>query len=213
MKLLRSAVLLLGFGVLGVLGATEYALSRRGGASLDRSPAASEVDWVTAAAVPPPSRAVARVRVLLGALGVAVAAYGAYVLVGVLPPAGYLGLAIWLLAAVVLHDAVLVPAVSVLRAVAHRAGRSLPVSAIRLAEAGFFLAGSITLLVVPEIYAQHLGSSNPTVLPGSYGRALLATWVVVAVVTGLAVAAVSLQARRSGLVLLATATDQSPRRS
>lgn len=197
MKLLRASVLALGFGVLGVLGAIEYTLSRRGGASPQASQAASDADWVTASSVPPQSTTVARSRLLLGALGMVVAAYGGYLLVGVLPLASYLGLALWLIGAIVLHDAVLVPAVSVLRAAAHRAGRRLPVTAIRLIEAAFFLVGTVTLLAVPEIYAQHLGSNNPTVLPGSYGRALLATWLLVVVVTGLAVAAVSLRARGS----------------
>lgn len=197
MKLLRRFVLLIGFGVLGVLGAVEYALSRRGGVSPQPAPAYADADWVTAASVPPPTAAVAHARLLLGAVGVLLAAYGAYVLVGVLPLAGYLGLGLWLVGAIVLHDAVLVPAVSVLRAVAHRAGHRLPVTAIRLTEAAFFLVGTVTLLAVPEIYAQHLGSNNPTVLPGSYGQALLATWLVVVAVTGLAVAAVSLRARRS----------------
>lgn len=197
MKLVRSAVLLVGFGVLSVLGAAEYTLRRCSSVAPEPPSGAWEVDWVTAASVPPPSRAVARARVLLGALGVLVAVYGAYVLVGVLPPASYFGLAIWLVGALVLHDAVLVPAVTVLRAAAHRAGRRLPVSAIRLTEAAFLLVGVITLLAVPLIYAQHLGSNNPTVLPGSYGQALLVTWLVVAGVTGLAVAAVSLRARRA----------------
>lgn len=200
MRLLRAGVLVLGFGVLGVLGAVEFALSRRDGPS-PRSSAAtpedSDADWVTAASVPPPSKAVTRMRLLLGALGVLVAVYGAYVLVGVLPLVGYFGLALWLLGAIVLHDAVLVPAITVLRATAHRAGRRLPVTAIRLTEAAFVLVGTLTLLAVPEIYAQHLGSNNPTVLPGSYGRALLAVWLVVAVLTGLAVATVALRARRS----------------
>lgn len=199
MKLLRGAILLVGFGVLGVLGAVEHTLRRRGVGSPQPTPADSGAEWLTAS-FPPPTAAVAHVRLVLGALGVLAAAYGVYVLVGVLPLASYLALALWLLGANVLHDAVLVPAVSVLRAGAHRAGRRLPVIAVRLAEAAFFLVGAVTLLAVPEIYAKHLGSNNPTVLPGSYGRALLATSLVVAAVTGLVITAVWLRARRSNAV-------------
>ena len=56
-------------------------------------------------------------------------------------------------------------------------------------------------------YAQHRGSNNPTVLPGAYGQALLAVWLVVAAATGLAVVAVSVRARRSGPPV--ATTDQS----
>jgi len=194
-KLVRGAVLLLGLGVIAVLGAIEHGLSRRLGPAA-APPAETDPDWVTAAAVPSPSPAVARTRLALGVVGVAVAVFGGYVLLRDVAPASYLGLVIWLAAAVVLHDAVLVPLVTLLRAAAHRAGRRLPVTAIRLAEAGFLVAGSITVLVLPEIYAQHLGNLNPTVLPGSYARSLVLTWLVVAVATALAMAAVTLRVRR-----------------
>ena len=68
MRLLRRAGLLFGFGVLGLLGATEYALSRRDGAKpgpIDDS----DIGYVSADSVSSPSRAVARLRVVLGALG------------------------------------------------------------------------------------------------------------------------------------------------
>lgn len=195
MRLLRRAGLLFGFGVLGLLGATEYALSRRDGAKpgpIDDS----DIGYVSADSVSSPSRAVARLRVVLGALGVAIAVFGGYVVLRDVATASYLGLAIWLAAAIVLHDFVLVPLLTGLRALSRRVGRRLPVAAVRLAEAGFLVGGVITLLAVPEIYAQSLGTLNPTVLPGSYGQSLLLTWVVLAVLTALAVTAVSLRARR-----------------
>ena len=208
MRLLRGAVVVFGFGVLSVLGAVEYGLSRRHSAPPQLDSTDSDADWVTAASVLPSSAGAARLRVLLGAVGVLVAAYGVYVLVGVLPLASYLGLALWLVGAIVLHDAVLVPAVSVLRAAAHRAGRRLPVTAIRLVEAAFFLVGTISLLAVPEIYAQRLGSNNPTVLPSPYGLVLLTTWLAALVITAAAVAVLSLRARRARPVAHSTVHPQ-----
>lgn len=186
MRLARGAVLALGFGVLGVLGATELVLRRGSG------PVA-----VPVAVQPlPVSRRVSRLRVLLGAAGVLIAGYGAVVALRIIPPADYLGIVIWLAAAVVLHDAVLVPAVSVLRAAAERAGRRLPRTAVNLVEAGFLTGGTLTLIAVPEIWSKHLGAANPTVLPGDYGLALALTWVVIAVLTVGGVALVAGLARR-----------------
>lgn len=195
MKLVRSAVLVVGFGVVGLLGMLEWALRRRDRAepvSVD-GPGPQEV---RGAPLPPLTTGVVRLRAALVIVGVLITAFGGYVLLRDVAPASYLGLALWLVVAVVLHDAVLAPTLTILRAAAHRAGRRIPGAAVGLAEAGFLVGGAITLLAVPEIWAKHLGTRNPTVLPGSYGQALLATWLLVVVVTGLAVVGVSLQARR-----------------
>lgn len=196
MRLLRGLVLLVGFGVVGVLGTAEWALRRRD-RGLPHVADGSGLDQMRELPDPPVTRTVARLRVALGALGVLVTVFGVYVVLRDVAPASYLGLAIWLAAAVVLHDAVLVPSLTVLRAAARRAGRRAPAAAVGLAEAGFLVGGAVTLLAVPEIWAKHLGTLNPTVLPGSYGQALLVTWMVVLALTVVAVAAVVLRARRA----------------
>lgn len=195
MKVLRGAVLLVGCGVLGLLGTIEFFLRRRDG-SAPRSAAESDPDYVTAASAPLPARAVRRVRTAVGVLGIAIAVFGGYVMLRNVAPASYLGLALWLAAAVALHDFVLVPLLSGLRAAAERAGRHLPGTAIRVGETGFLVGGAITILVVPEIYAKHLGTLNPTVLPGSYGQNLLLTWGLLVGVTVCAVAAITARQRR-----------------
>ena len=192
MKLFRGAVLVLGFGVLGVLGATELALRR----ILGPRPSTAEPASPPAAIPVAVSRPVARVRFLLGVVGVAIAGYGAVVALRRVPPADYLGIVIWLAAAVILHDAVLVPAVSVLRAAAERAGRRLPGSAVSVVQVAFVVGGTLTLIAVPEIWSQHLGTLNPSVLPGHYGSALLLTWLVLLVLTMGGVALVAVLARR-----------------
>lgn len=194
MRLLRGLVLLLGLGVVGTLGAVEWGLSRR-----DRRaspPVELAVEEPTAASVPPVSRTVERIRVALGILGIGIAVFGVYVTFRDVPPASYLGLALWLIAAIVLHDAVLVPVLTAFRAAARRAGRQLPTAAIWIVETGFLVGGAITVLAVPEIYAKHRGTLNPTVLPGAYGPALLVTWVVIVLVTVLAAGAVTLTHRQ-----------------
>lgn len=195
MRLLRSAVLLLGLGVVASLGTVEWALRRhdRSRPTLVREAAAQDA---SAALVLPVSRTVERVRVALGVIGIGIAVFGVYVTFRDVAPASYLGLALWLVAAIVLHDAVLVPVLTALRAASRRAGRRLPVAAVWIAETGFLVGGAITVLAVPEIHAQRRGTLNPTVLPGAYGTALLVTWAVIVLVTACAVAILALTARR-----------------
>lgn len=137
-----------------------------------------------------------RPRLMLGAVGVAVALYGLVMGLLTIPWTSYLGIVVWLAGAVVLHDALLVPALSVLQAGAHRAGRRLPGAALALVEAAFVVGGVVTLIAVPAIWAKHLGPNNPTVLPGAYGPALLVTWSVLLVLTAAGVAVLVAVARR-----------------
>jgi hypothetical protein len=146
--------------------------------------------------VPPVSRVLARVRIGVGAVGVGLLAYGVYLVLRTVPWTSYLAIVIWLAAAVVLHDAVLVPAVSILRGVTLRVGRRLQPASLALIEGAFVVGGVVSLIAVPAIWAKHLGPLNASVLPGSYGQALIMTWLVLAVLTASLVAVVSVLSRR-----------------
>ena len=61
---------------------------------------------------------------------------------------------------------------------------------------GQVVGGVLVLVVVPEIWAQHLGTANPTVLPGDYAGRLLVVLAVVAGLTLVAVAVATARARR-----------------
>lgn len=196
MRFLRGLLISVGLAVLGLFGLVELVLRRRSGGSPaapdeDETSGGRDVDLVAGSAGPPVSRALSRARLVFGVLGVAVAVYGVYLVVRTIPWTSYLAIAIWLAAAVVLHDAVLVPGVSVLREATVRVGRRLPAASLALIEGAFVVGGVLSLVVVPEIWAKHLGSLNPTVLPGAYGQALVVTWLVVAVVTVASVAALA----------------------
>jgi hypothetical protein len=145
-------------------------------------------------AEPAPGPAVRRARLVLGGVGLLVLLTGVWKVLHAVQPASYVWLVVWLLGAVVLHDAVLVPVLSLLRAGTHRGLPALPEPALALVKAGFLVGGLLVLVVVPEIWAQHLGPLNPTVLPGSYARRLLVT---LAVIVGLTAAGVVLVLRRS----------------
>lgn len=203
MRFLRGLVISVGLGVLGLFGLAELIVRRRSGSW----PAAADgvgdqnVDLVTATSGPPIPRPLARARLGLDVVGVVLAVYGVYLVVRTVPWTSYLAIAVWLVAAIILHDAVLVPAVSVLREATVRGGRRLSAVTLALIEGAFVVGGVMTLVALPEIWAKHLGTLNPTVLPGSYGRSLILTWLVVVLITVSAVVVVEVARRRASLRL------------
>ncbi|MDF1605541.1 hypothetical protein [Nocardioides sp. YIM 152315] len=119
------------------------------------------------------------VRGAAGALGVLLAAYGAWLLVS----RGHdlLDVAVWLTAGVVLHDGVLAVVTVALGALAVRL---LPAPARAPAVVGFVVLGSATLLAVPVLGRFGARPDNPTLLDRDYtsGWLVLAGLTLVAVV-------------------------------
>jgi len=165
-----------------------------------------------------------RIRAGLVLAGIAVIGIGAALLVSTTPPAGLLGIGLWAVAAVVAHDAVLVPAVTLIAQVlfgrqvregtagpdgparpgtglagAALAGAPLPSAALALTRALLVAAALVSVVVVPEILARRRGVADPTILPNDYGHNLLGLWVIVAVLAGVVllagVVAAALRAR------------------
>jgi len=125
-------------------------------------------------------------RIVLVVVGVLVMAFGAFVLVTTVRPNRIGGLATWLLAAVVLHDAVLSPFVVLVGALLRRAGRRLRTWSLVVAQAAVVLGCVLVTVVVPEIAAKAHGRQNPTVLPFDYGARLLVVEGVLLLVVVLA---------------------------
>ncbi|MDQ4055054.1 MAG: hypothetical protein M3237_20490 [Actinomycetota bacterium] len=123
-------------------------------------------------------------RAVLGGLGVAVTAYGGWLLVGRTDTGQLVEAAIWLASGVLLHDVVLTAAVLVLAAVALR----LPDPARAPAVVGLVVLGSLTLVAVPMLGRFGARDDNPTLLDRPY----LESWLVLVGITVVAVAAVSL---------------------
>jgi hypothetical protein len=131
------------------------------------------------------------VRRLLGALGVAVAAYGGWLLVSRTDNAQLLDAGIWLTSGVVLHDFVLTAAVLGGGALLLRV---LPEPARAPAVVGMVVLGSLTLVAFPVLSGFGARDDNPTLLDRPY----LASWLVVVGITVLTVAVASLlRSRRS----------------
>jgi hypothetical protein len=136
----------------------------------------------TAVETPAPSRRLTVVRAVLAVLGVLVIAFGAWVLVTAVRPVQIRGLVVWLVAAVVLHDAVLSPFVVGVGLLLRRAGRSLRAWVLVVVQTAVVLGTVLALVVLPEIAAKHHGVKNSTVLPFDYTTRLLLVEGVLAVV-------------------------------
>ena len=119
----------------------------------------------------------------LGALGVVLGLYGGWLVLS----RGHdtLNLAVWLVAGVVLHDAVLALAVLAVGAVILPV---LPEAAKGPAVVGFLVLGSATLFAVPVLGRFGARADNPTLLDRNYW----AGWLVLAALTVVAVGAATL---------------------
>lgn len=129
-------------------------------------------------------------RVALIGLGVLAAAYGGWLLLD-LGVDNLIDTATWLVAGVVLHDAVLAP---ITIAAAFVAMRLLPTAWRAPVAAGAIVLGSVTLLAIPVLGRYGAKADNPTLLDRDY----LTGWLAVAGLTfaGVAVAALMSSRRR-----------------
>jgi hypothetical protein len=130
-----------------------------------------------------------RTRLLLGALGVAVAAYGAWLLLQE-DLSDLVDTAVWLAGGVVLHDFVLVPLTLLL---GFTLIRLLPANLRAPVAGGLVVLGTVTLMAVPVLGGWGANADNPTILDRNYP----AGWLAVAGATILVVL-VMLVLRRGG---------------
>jgi len=126
---------------------------------------------------------VGRGRVVLGALGVLAAAYGAWLLLSRQEPAQVVDVVVWAVVALVLHDVVIGGLELALGAAA---AKVLPWTVSGPVSGGFLVLGSVTLLAVPVLGRFGEKADNPTLLDRDYttGWLVLAALVLAAVVLG-----------------------------
>jgi len=141
-------------------------------------------------------RGVRAARAVLLVVGVALIGVGGWVLTDTVSPTRYGGLLVWLIGAVLAHDAVIAPVVAGVALLVGRTGRRVRPAVIAIVQVGVVVGVVLTLIVVPEIVAKARGPKNDTVLPFDYGARLGVAWLVVAVLTALAVAGWVVLARR-----------------
>lgn len=141
-------------------------------------------------------RAVGPGRLVLGALGAAVTAYGAWLLWSRREPADVLDAAVWAGGAVLVHD-VLLAAVLVVAGFA--LARLVPRVARGPVAAGGVVLGSLTLVAVPVLggFGRRTDPTNETLLDRDYVAGWLVLTGLVVLVVLLVVAARVLVTRRT----------------
>lgn len=144
------------------------------------------------------SRRMRTIRWVLVGGGVLLLAWGAFVMFDLVRLTRIPGLALWIAAAIVLHDAILAPIVFALGIGLRRAGRRVSGTVIAIVQGGIVVGSIVSLIAVPTIVAKNFAPANATVLPLDYGLNLGIFWLVLAALTvGLSVWAVMRERRGS----------------
>jgi len=128
-----------------------------------------------------------RWRIALVAGGVLLLALGGLVLLDTVSPRRYLGLAAWLVGALVVHDGIIAPSVAGVAVLLRRAGRRAPTAALVIVQGALVVLAVVAIVVVPQILKQGIGTPNPSVLPLDYTTNLVAFSVALVLIAALAV--------------------------
>jgi len=127
-----------------------------------------------------------RARIILIAVGVLGLGVGALTMVNDVEFSQIIGVGIWIVGAIVIHDAILSPILLGIDLLMRRSGRRVSLGVIVIIQVGIVVGAIMSLLVVPEIYATTLGTQNETVLPLDYGLHLALYWLATAALTAAA---------------------------
>lgn len=122
-------------------------------------------------------------RIAFAVAGLGLLAYGAFQLVTHVPPPILLWVAVWLIAVVLVHDAVIAPGVV---GVGWVIGTYVPPRARRYLQAGLITAAMITVIAVPLMLRQGTQPPAKAMLLQDYAVAWVLLLVEIAIVLGAA---------------------------
>jgi len=121
-------------------------------------------------------------RIVLGVLGVSAAAFGTIELISGVPLPSLLRVAVWLAAAVIIHDAIWSPGLIGVGALLSR----VPARGRRYLQGGLIVAAALTVIGVPMIYLRGQQPASKAILLQDVGANLAVLVVIVAAVSGAA---------------------------
>jgi hypothetical protein len=128
-----------------------------------------------------------RWRIVLVALGLALLVVGGIVLLNDVNPKRYIGIAVWFLGALVIHDGIIAFGVVGVNVVMRKAGRRVPLPVLLILQGAIVVGALMALIVFPEILKKRIGTANATLLPLDYGANLVWFYVVLAAVTAVVI--------------------------
>ena len=129
-------------------------------------------------------------------VGIALLVVGAVTLLNDVAPKDYIGIAIWFLGALVIHDGIASFAVFGVSVVMRRASRKIPLAVIAIIQGALVIGAIFFVIVVPAILKKDIGSANASILPLDYGLNLVMFYAGLAAVTAAVIAAYLVLARR-----------------
>ena len=136
----------------------------------------------------PGHRAIRRWRVGLIVGGLLLLVIGGLVLLADVAPSNYIGIVVWFLGALIIHDGLIAAAVVGVQVAMRKTGRRIPFAVIAILQGSIVVGAIMALIVFPEIYKSGIGVKNSSVLPFDYGANLIGFYIVLILVTALAVA-------------------------
>lgn len=142
------------------------------------------VDTDSSPAVSPVIR---RWQIGLIAIGLGGLAIGAVLMLTELKPGEIVGLAVWFLGALVIHDGIIAFAVFGIQLLLRRSGRRVPLAVLAILQGAVVICAIVALIVIPQIYKSAIGANNPTVVPLDYTANLVWFSVGMAIVTAIVV--------------------------
>lgn len=119
-------------------------------------------------------------RILLAIAGIGLAAYGVFRLLSEIPTHSLLVLAVWLIAALVIHDAILAPSVI---GVGWLLRRYVPDRGRRYLQAALIMIALVTVIAVPMIFLRGSQPAVKALLLRNYAANLILIMGIIAVIS------------------------------
>jgi len=142
-----------------------------------------------------PTRTVWAVRFVLGAVGLGLMGYGAMGFPTQLGPSQLLGLLVWMAAAILIHDGLIVPLSTLAGFGLRRSGSRLrPASAAVMR--GSLMAGAVVTLIVGVLLKAQTVARSTSALEGDYAINLMWFWAVLLTVASALIYTIERRYRR-----------------
>jgi len=110
------------------------------------------------------------------------------------PPDRWIGIAGWLIGALIIHDGIAAMAMFGVSVALRRS--PIPFAVVVIIQAALAVGTIVTVLVLPAIIKQAIGTANPSILPLDYLANLGLFWLVLLAITGGSIGAMLLVSRR-----------------
>jgi hypothetical protein len=118
-------------------------------------------------------------RIILAIAGIALASFGAFRLLSEIPTHSLLILGLWLIAALVLHDAILAPSEV---GVGWLLRRHVPDRGRRFLQVALIMTAFVTVIAIPMIFLRGSQPTAKALLLRDYGTNLILLLVIIAIV-------------------------------